>query len=445
MKSFLFSLKSKVRVAISYFRGIESIGFTLIELLIVVSVLGILSGVMYVVINPEAIRGTARDSVRLSNVRKLVEAVESYANMEGTYSKDKATLISSTYLANWPTDEPLQGDSYTYTYDRVTNSFEVYTQKSDLRYYVYPSDEGKIMDCPTPTYTSDCGALTPETDMESYAVAQAKMDEFYDAVVLARQKTGLTLLQITGNAWTRSPCRNRDLRNIPDTDACYVGWIRSRDRVDVAAGPTVDLSTMGRDSWGSPYLLDENEREFGSTDCRLDAITIAGADGVWISSDDYTLEIPPATPCPTPSYTSDAQSEMGLFAEAVRIAENASGKVLGQITGTFCSACAGCRSGEDLRNVPESNPCYIRWVLSLKRISEAAGGTVDLSGLKRDPWGSPYSLDENEFEWSPDRCRLDRIMTVGPNGIWESSGDGLVGMGDGQGLLMPFASSECAD
>jgi len=298
MKSFLFSLKSKVRVAISYFRGIESVGFTLIELLIVISILGILSGVMYVVINPETIRGTARDSVRLSNVRKLVEAIESYANMEGAYPENKATLISSTYLANWPTNEPLQGDSYTYTHDSVTNSFEVYTQKSDLQYYVYSSDEGRIMNCPTPAYTSDCDALVPETEMGLYTETQSKLDEFYDAVILARQNTGLTLLQITGNAWTRSPCRDRDLRNIPDTDACYVGWIRSRDKVDAAAGSTVDLSTMDRDSWGSPYLLDENEREFGSTDCRLDAITIAGADGVWISSDDYTLEIPPATPCP---------------------------------------------------------------------------------------------------------------------------------------------------
>jgi len=277
---------------------LENSGFTLIELLIVISILGILSGVMYVVINPEAIRGTARDSVRLSNVRKLVEAIESYANMEGTYPADKAALISSTYLANWPTDEPLSGDSYIYTYYSPTDSFEVYTQKSDSRYYVYPSDEGRIMDCPTDTYTSDCGSLGPETDLGAYEGSQSDMQEFYDAVLLARQETGLTLLQITGDAWTRSSCQNRDLRNIPDTDACYINWILSRDRIDSAAGPTVDLSTMDRDTWGSPYLLDENEREFGSTDCRLDVITIAGADGIWVSQDDYSLQIPPATPCP---------------------------------------------------------------------------------------------------------------------------------------------------
>ena len=292
------------------FRILERSGFTLIELLIVVSILGILSGVLYVVINPESIRGTARDSVRLSNVRKLVEAIESYANMEGMYPEDKDALIGSTYLANWPTDEPLSGDSYTYTYYSPTDSFEVYTKKSDSRYYVYPSDEGRIMDCPTDTYTPDCGAFGTEVETENY---------------------------------------------------------------------------------------------------------------------------------------SEARSEMRDFMEAVQIAESMSGKVLGQITGTWSSEYyGGCRSGADLKNIPESDPCYLRWVESLDRISAAAGG-IDLSGLRRDPWGSPYLLDENEFEWSWVRCRLDRIMTAGPNGIWESSGDGLVGMVDGSGFLMPFASSECAD
>jgi len=131
-------------------------GFTLIELLIVIVLLGILSGVMYSVINPEAIRGTARDSVRLSNLKKLVEAVESYAAMEGSYSETKSTLVASPYLAVWPDGEPLATDVYHYTYSSTTDSFTVYVLNSDSTYFLYSSEIGKIMDCPTQTYTAQC-------------------------------------------------------------------------------------------------------------------------------------------------------------------------------------------------------------------------------------------------------------------------------------------------
>jgi len=42
-------------------------------------------------------------------------------------------------------------------------------------------------------------------------------------------------------------------------------------------------------------------------------------------------------------------------------------------------------------------------------IDQAAGPSVDLSGIDRDPWGAPYLIDENEFEWLHTSCRNDNI------------------------------------
>jgi len=131
-------------------------GFTLIELLIVIVLLGILSGVLYSVINPEAIRNIARDSVRMSNVRKLAEVAESHANMEGAYPAD---LKTSSYLTVWPDGEPSATDEYFYTYDSTADSFTVYVLNSASTYFLYSSEVGKVMDCPAKTYSAACVSI----------------------------------------------------------------------------------------------------------------------------------------------------------------------------------------------------------------------------------------------------------------------------------------------
>lgn len=37
-------------------------------------------------------------------------------------------------------------------------------------------------------------------------------------------------------------------------------------------------TTPPLDPWGTPYVLDENESEFGATDCRMDSLITAGND-----------------------------------------------------------------------------------------------------------------------------------------------------------------------
>lgn len=129
-----------------------------------------------------------------------------------------------------------------------------------------------------------------------------------------------------------------------------------------------------------------------------------------------------------------AEEEMRKFTEAVQIAQMESGKVLGQITGNYCSACAGgCHYGSG--SIPAG--CISLWLQALERVSVATGGLVDLSALETDPWGNPYILDENELEPGHPPCRLDSIKTAGP--------DGLYGTSDDRTFNIPFSSLQCAN
>ncbi len=98
-------------------------GFTLIELLIVVSVIGVLSGILLNVINIEKTRGKARDGVRLATMSKLVQALEAYAIAESGYpTVAQVTNLGPTttlgkYIKEWPAGTP--SNSYDYLYRAV--------------------------------------------------------------------------------------------------------------------------------------------------------------------------------------------------------------------------------------------------------------------------------------------------------------------------------------
>lgn len=50
----------------------------------------------------------------------------------------------------------------------------------------------------------------------------------------------------------------------------------SLKKIADAAGVFEGLERIGPDPWGSFYYLDENENEFGSTDCRRDTLNPGG-------------------------------------------------------------------------------------------------------------------------------------------------------------------------
>lgn len=135
----------------------------------------------------------------------------------------------------------------------------------------------------------------------AYARANADMAQFIQAASIAQNESGKRLQDITGSSQSMGPCVNPpyDVRNVPTSDPCYAAWQGDLTEIQAATNGSVSgIDKMTRDPWGSPYGLDENEREFGPTDCRYDSLTSAGPDGIFFTSDDIVDTIGWSKPCP---------------------------------------------------------------------------------------------------------------------------------------------------
>ncbi len=123
----------------------------------------------------------------------------------------------------------------------------------------------------------------------------------------------------------------------------------------------------------------------------------------------------------TKAYKAKARNDISQFVKAATIAQMESGKTLREITSSGCSEWT-CR-GRYIRDISASDSCYTAWSNALTKIQNAAGGISGLNQMIRDPWGSPYGLDENEGESGPTDCRRDSIKSAGPDGILGTSDD----------------------
>jgi hypothetical protein len=109
----------------------------------------------------------------------------------------------------------------------------------------------------------------------------------------------------------------------------------------------------------------------------------------------------------------DALSELAALAHRAKVK---TGQTLVAITGSNCSRC-GC-DGRDLRTVESGDVCLRQWDQALARVGQAAGASPGtLRRLARDPWGSPYLLNENEGESADFPFESDTIASPGQNGL----------------------------
>jgi hypothetical protein len=117
--------------------------------------------------------------------------------------------------------------------------------------------------------------------------------------------------------------------------------------------------------------------------------------------------------------------ELALAAYLAKVRGNC---LLMDLTGRFDVA-EQCRNQPSLHGLPDSSPCAALWLESLRRIwARALGPDAPPvpDRLRRDPWGSPYLLDQTEAvcgqlgAW----CPKDTIGSAGPVGL--ANGPGVI-------------------
>jgi prepilin-type N-terminal cleavage/methylation domain-containing protein len=130
------------------------------------------------------------------------------------------------------------------------------------------------------------------------ARTQQELKQLAEAMFWAKSNSELGLPQITGYTWSAGPCFGTgDLRG--NGGVCYTRWVADLSAIELAGGGVYgSLTRFDRDPWGSPYLLDENERDVAPYYCNPDNIYSAGPDGLYTSSDDVSILVQNAFPLP---------------------------------------------------------------------------------------------------------------------------------------------------
>jgi len=153
-------------------------GFTLVELLVSISLIAILSGVIFTVINPRGIQQKSRDSQRVSDLAKIKVALESYFSDNRGYpvSTDSdwesvsklSDDLATDYINNIPADPEETGDICT------DGAWRNYVYRSDGYVYVLATNMETISaanadeDCPASDGSLCEGCTFQSADGSSY-------------------------------------------------------------------------------------------------------------------------------------------------------------------------------------------------------------------------------------------------------------------------------------
>ncbi len=108
-------------------------------------------------------------------------------------------------------------------------------------------------------------------DSARKAKINADLTQLEKAIIVARNNTGKTLYQITGNGMTASPCAGldsgTDIAGLDDAHNCKANYRQALTRISDASG--INVKSLF-DPYGRPYWIDENEGASGS--CDLDRL-----------------------------------------------------------------------------------------------------------------------------------------------------------------------------
>ena len=127
------------------------------------------------------------------------------------------------------------------------------------------------------------------------ARTQSDLRQMVNMVGGAQIFSNQTLLAMTSAAspGTYDNCpTGTDLSSLSAAHICVTTWRSAIDTIVGNFDSGANAELFYEDTWGSPYLLDENEDEILANPCRRDTVTSAGADKIAFTADDITIVLP---------------------------------------------------------------------------------------------------------------------------------------------------------
>ncbi|MDZ7695468.1 MAG: hypothetical protein U5R49_00600 [Deltaproteobacteria bacterium] len=121
----------------------------------------------------------------------------------------------------------------------------------------------------------------------------SNLNSLAELAVEAKEKTRKSLVEITGSWCSICVCeKGQSLESLAAQDPCVGAWNSALGRICKATKAEEDcMERFKVDAWGSPYGLDQNEREYGKDDTRQDLLRSAGPDRMFRTQDDLIILI----------------------------------------------------------------------------------------------------------------------------------------------------------
>lgn len=149
-------LQTVLKIKNPFARSRTTKGFTLIELLIVITIIGILAGIVLSIMNAPLFKNKAKDSVRQTNIKKLSSGINAHFASTGLLPQDTNSDGNPTndgtgaenHISNWPLDA-------IYEYAEYPN----YTYCISVPMATDPSSYYKFVSKPIGTNNPECTSL----------------------------------------------------------------------------------------------------------------------------------------------------------------------------------------------------------------------------------------------------------------------------------------------
>ena len=130
-----------------------------------------------------------------------------------------------------------------------------------------------------------------------------------------------------------------------------------------------------------------------------------------------TVVISPLSEARDRARTASAQQTLNQMRTLTVGAQVASNRTVREMTGSASPGTySSCPTGTDLSTLASTHLCLSAWESAIDSISSYYDGSTG-NNFYRDPWGSPYLLNEGEGENPSTPCIYDTVTSAGADRI----------------------------